>query len=571
MKKVVLLSSALLATFILSGCGQEKKEEKKENAAQENIPVQVLAINDFHGAIDTTSTLHQLDGSEVKDAGLVARMATVLNDAQKDFEKQYHATKDQTIRVESGDLVGASPAASSLLQDEPVIKIMNKLHFNIGTLGNHEFDEGLPEFNRLLTNQEWDGNHPMTKEAVQNYKQGPNHMQLVVSNVETTKGKVPFQWKPYTTIEVKDKEGKSAKIGFIGVVTPELKTLTMSKNLKGYKILDPAKQIVKYSKELEKQDVKAICVLAHTAAGNNKDGSKTETEKMLDQVKKLDPKTSVDAVFAGHDHQLQNKTYQDILVTESANQGKAVMNIVGEIDPKTKDFSSTPKAKVIPVDDKVKPNQEIEKLVKEAEKEVQPIVSKKVAVTKNKNEISEECNTNAESALGDLITDGQLAMAKKEGFHPQAAITNTGGIRANLVVDKKGTITWGSAQAVQPFGNILQVVEISGENIRKAVQRSLQQPDALSLQFSGLTYTAIENGKDKKLKEIRIQNQPLNDKKTYQVVLNDFLCGGGDGYTSLAHNKIIGSLGTDTDVFIGHLQKIKEVSAPKTNRKELQK
>ncbi|MCQ4965777.1 5'-nucleotidase C-terminal domain-containing protein, partial [Bifidobacterium pseudocatenulatum] len=64
-----------------------------------------------------------------------------------------------------------------------------------------------------------------------------------------------------------------------------------------------------------------------------------------------------------------------------------------------------------------------------------------------------------ENPAGELGVDGQLAAARKLGVNADFAMTNTGGVRADLVVEPDRTITWGAAQAVQPFGNILRVVE----------------------------------------------------------------------------------------------------------------
>ena len=118
---------------------------------QEQVSVQILAINDFHG--------HLAPGTTVKDrpVGSAPVLAAYLKKAQRDFP-------GYTFIVNAGDLVGASPPESALLQDEPSVMFMNLLgngHCSagdrlnpacnlVGTLGNHEFDEGVGELKRLL-------------------------------------------------------------------------------------------------------------------------------------------------------------------------------------------------------------------------------------------------------------------------------------------------------------------------------------------------------------------------------------------------------------------------------------
>ena len=111
------------------------------------IPVQILGINDVHGNIDTTGKTW-IGYRSYQNAGNAARLAGYLNNAESDFKKKN--PNGTTIRVEAGDIVGASPATSSLLQDEPTMHALKQMHIEIGTLGNHEFDEGLDEFDRVL-------------------------------------------------------------------------------------------------------------------------------------------------------------------------------------------------------------------------------------------------------------------------------------------------------------------------------------------------------------------------------------------------------------------------------------
>ena len=125
---------------------------------QGDIPVQVLGINDLHGNIDTVTKQTRI-GNPVKsysNTGTAARLAAYLDNAEAQFFKENpSANKENSFRVESGDMVGASPSVSALLQDEPTMHVLKTMGIEIGTLGNHEFDEGLGEFYRIL-----EGNAP---------------------------------------------------------------------------------------------------------------------------------------------------------------------------------------------------------------------------------------------------------------------------------------------------------------------------------------------------------------------------------------------------------------------------
>ena len=143
MKKKIILKSSILA--VAAGLSVFAIN----SVFADELPVQFMGVNDFHGALEQTGTA-RLEGETVKNAGTAPLLATYLNDSQKDFETENAGTPNASIRVQAGDMVGASPANSALLQDEPTVKVFNEMNFEYGTLGNHEFDEGLGEFNRIM-------------------------------------------------------------------------------------------------------------------------------------------------------------------------------------------------------------------------------------------------------------------------------------------------------------------------------------------------------------------------------------------------------------------------------------
>lgn len=108
MKK--LTKHLLVAGVVLSfGCFAPKIL-----AEQTTVPVQVLGVNDFHGALSTTGSYYY-PGGKISGAGGAALLSSKLNQMQANFVAN-HPT-GQTLRVSAGDMVGASPANSGLLQD----------------------------------------------------------------------------------------------------------------------------------------------------------------------------------------------------------------------------------------------------------------------------------------------------------------------------------------------------------------------------------------------------------------------------------------------------------------------
>ncbi|MBC1291131.1 bifunctional metallophosphatase/5'-nucleotidase [Listeria booriae] len=530
------------------------------------VPVQILGINDFHGALDTPSS------SPLGKIGGADYLATNLNNTEASFLTANGLTDNtaaNSIRVQAGDMVGASPAVSGLLQDEPTIKVLNRMKFEIGTLGNHEFDEGLAEFKRILDG----GDTTDFNEITQNYDHEASDMSIVVGNVvKKSDGTIPYGFKPY---EIKNMGG--VDVGFIGVVTTEIPSLVLANHIQDYNFLDEAETIAKYSAELQAKGVKAIVVLSHVPAltpGNptNGEGSVSGAAvDMMNKVNQIAPDNSVDLVLAGHNHQYTNGKVGNTRIVQSYNNGKAYSNVTGVLNKTTKDFEATPNAEIRYNLQDVTPDAGVRSVIDEAYALVNPVISKPIGQM-DSAVITRDTNADNESPLGNLITDGQREMAKKAGIAVDFAMTNNGGIRADLVgtaANGSYAVTWGAAQAVQPFGNILQVVELTGADIVEALNQQYDESEKYFLQVSGLTYTYTKNDAgEKRVVDVKKEDgTKLDESATYRVVINDFLFGGGDSFSAFTKGKQVDVIDPDTDTFINYIQSQTKLVMPELGRK----
>ncbi|EUJ28851.1 5'-nucleotidase [Listeria floridensis FSL S10-1187] len=547
----------LLAASLITGIAAPFAEKHAE-AVSSLVPVQLLGINDFHGALDTASK--DVSGNPIGGADY---LSANLDQAKTDFlSANQDATDAHSIRVQAGDMVGASPAVSGLLQDEPTMKVLEAMNFKVGTLGNHEFDEGLPEYKRILDGDSTSQFGPI----VENYPRVKSNMQIVAANV-VDKGttNVAQGFKPYT-IETVGGE----KIGFIGIVTTEIPNLVLANYIKDYDFLDEAETVVKYAKILRDQGVNAIVVLSHVPAlssGNPTNGTGQdvagEAANMMVKVNALDPANSVDIVLAGHNHQYTNGVVGTTRIVQSYNNGKAFSNITGQIDTATGDFVQTPDAKISYNSRSITPDASISAITKDAADRIAGKINEPIGKTAN-GTITKETNQNGaainarESALGNLITDAQRYMAKKAGVQVDFAMTNNGGIRADLVTTANNEITWGAAQAVQPFGNILQVVKLDGKTIIEALNQQYLSNERYYLQISGLKYVFTDTDDlDHAYKVASVTTSdgtPLDLNKEYTVVINDFLFGGGDGFSAFTKGKLVQAIDPDTETFINYIK-----------------
>lgn len=538
-------------------------------AYQGKVPVQILGINDFHGGLEMGGKA-TIDGHTYQNTGTAARLAGYLNAAEADF-KAANPT-GTTIRVEAGDMVGASPANSALLQDESTMQALKAMGISIGTLGNHEFDEGLPEYLRIVNGQ---APTKQYNEAEMAYPHVPSGISIITANViDKRTGEVPDGLQPYLIQEIHTADGQVVKLGFIGIETTSLPILTLYDNYKDYEILDEAETIAKYDQILRRQGVNAIVVLAHTAVASSNGTTKGDAVDILQKLNQLDPANSVDIYLAAHSHQYANAKVGQTHLVQAIYTGKAYDDIIGYLDPATNDFvADSVVAHVYPVlsetdDPATQADAKVQAIVADANQRVAPIINKQIGQAATAETITGRLNNSPtmENGAGEIVVDGQLYAARKAGLPADFALTNTGGVRADIVVGPDKSITWGAAQAVQPFGNILRVVEMTGAQIEAALNQQYDEEQKFYLQIAGLKYTytdqADPNQPYRVVQMFKADGTPLQADQTYHVVINDFLAGGGDSFTAFKDTKLVGIVGQDTEAFIDYITDMTKQGTP---------
>ncbi|MGG1675301.1 bifunctional metallophosphatase/5'-nucleotidase [Neobacillus sp. NRS-1170] len=491
----------------------ETKLKKPKPPASNNKfkQIQLLGINDLHGQLNVT---RKVNG---KPAGRVDYLAAYL--------KQRAAENKNTLFVQAGDMVGASPPVSALLQDEPTIEILNKLGFDIGTVGNHEFDEGVKELLRLING----GTHPKTGNFA-----GSNFPWIVANVIDEKTGKTILP--PYKVLKV---DGMS--IGFIGVVTTETPSVVVPSGVAGLKFTDEVEAINRNVAELKKQGVKSIIVLAHNPGSSGPNGE-NPTGQLVDIANRVDDE--VDIIFGGHNHAYMNATIDNKLVVQSYSYGTAFSDVDIEIDPKTKDIVSKRAEIVTTFQEGTKPDPEIKQIIEGYEAKIAPIVNRVVWSTSVP--LTALQDGNGESVLGDLIADAQ-----RSAMGTQFAFMNPGGIRADI---DAGDITWGEVYTVQPFNNELVKMTMTGQQIRDLLEQQWGTKTTM-LQISGLTYSWDPNKPiGQRVVSMKLPDGTVLDPNTpYTVTANIFLSGGGDGFTvfTKAQNKEVGPL--DLDALVNYI------------------
>ncbi|MGD9503462.1 MAG: 5'-nucleotidase C-terminal domain-containing protein [Syntrophobacteraceae bacterium] len=470
-----------------------------------NLKVKLLAINDFHGQLSPKTV-------SSRPAGGAAVLASYLEAAQAGME-------DRSIIISAGDFVGASPANSALLQDEPSIMFLNALanaycsnRMNprcnmVATVGNHEFDEGVDELERLI----YGGNY-----ADGPYLENPYsgaHFPYVAANViVTATGETLLP--PYVIKTV-----RNTPIAFIGAVLKDTPSIVAPAGVAGLAFLDEADAINSYIPAIKAKGVKAIVAIIHQGGAD-----------VSSIVSRLDGE--VDVVISGHTHAYTDSTVNNaagnpVLVTQAYSAGTAFADITLEISPYTKDIVTKSAVITTTWGDAgagLTPDGEVASIVAEADNAVADAVN--VVIGQAAGDITRTQNAAGESALGNLIADGQRLY---EGT--DFAFMNPGGIRADIYA---GNVTWGALFTVQPFGNQMVRMTMTGQQIYDVLAQQWATPASPKmLQISGLTYFWTYNGSGVAgtITSVLKDGVPIDKSATYTVTTNNFLAGGGDNFT----------------------------------------
>lgn len=141
-------------------------------------------------------------------------------------------------------------------------------------------------------------------------------------------------------------------------------------------------------------------------------------------------------------------------------------------------------------------------------------------------------------------------------------MTNGGGIRASI---EQGEITKGDVITVLPFGNYIVTKEVSGADLKAALENGASaypESKGAFTHVGGMTYQIdVTRPAGDRVHSITVNGQPLDLERTYQLATNDFMAAGGDEYTMFAKYPIAGEYPALDEALIHYIQKTGELSA----------
>ncbi len=432
------------------------------------------------------------------------------------FVNQEKAKNPNVLVFDAGDTFHGTVFATAV-EGASVAQLLNNIPYSAMAPGNHDLNYG---FDRL-------------KELEESLT-----FPLVNANIYLENGERAFT--PYTILEVGEK-----KVGVIGVATPEMVPKIHPDQIKGLDFRDGVEEVTKVVEEIKDQ-TDAIILLAHWGIT----GEET-TSKVLAKIE------NIDLIIDGHSHDAWPQGHKtegsNTLIVSTGekleNLGKVVLTFNDE-GVETVEPSLIPAPEVyedrgmIHLMDEITAAQDV--LLNE-------VIGKTTVVLDGERENVRTKETN----LGNLSADAVLAFTGAD-----VSIINGGNIRATI---EEGDITLRDTVTVFPFGNIVVTKEITGADLKAALEvgyRMYPDQNGGFAQVGGMrvTFDPSKEAGDRVVEVLLGENkEPLDENKNYIIAINDFMAAGGDSYEMLANYPVIKEFGSFDEAIKQYLKEAGDI------------
>ncbi|HCE3715813.1 bifunctional UDP-sugar hydrolase/5'-nucleotidase [Vibrio parahaemolyticus] len=524
------LSAAILAS--LAGCASQPAHEWNSDTTYK---LTVLHTNDHHG---------RFWQNKHGEYGMAARK-TLIDDLRDEIQ----AEGGSVLLLSGGDINTGVPE-SDLQDAEPDFKGMSKIGYDAMALGNHEFDNPLDV---LFKQQDW-ANFPMLSANIYDKKTGKRLFQ------------------PYAMF---NKQG--IKIAVIGLTTEDTAKLGNPEFIGQVDFRDPkaeAKELIAELKKTENPDL----IFAVTHMGHYENGNRGINAPGDVALARYLNEGDLDMIVGGHSQEpvcmegpnvikknfkpgdecqpdQQNGTY----IVQAHEWGKYVGRADyefrnGELSMVSYDLIPVNLKKKINVDgqsqrvfvqDEITQDKAMLDFLRPFQEKGQSQLNVKIAESNGKLEGDRDVVRFQQTNLGRLIATAHMERAKAD-----FAVMNSGGVRDSI---EAGDITYKDVLTVQPFGNMVSYVDMSGQEVLDYLNIVATKPvdSGAYAQFAGISIR-IENDK---VTNVFIGNKQLRLDGRYRFTVPSYNASGGDGYPKIdTHPGYVNTGFTDAEVLKDYLE-----------------
>jgi 5'-nucleotidase len=480
MRRPALLAILLVAALFEPGVGRIPPLATRLAAQQQDEPGSPRA-----GAALTILQINDVYSTVPIDGfGGLARVATLKRELAESGRRPF--------MMLAGDFLSSS-VASTVFKGEQMIAALNAAGLDLATLGNHEFDFGVDLLLQRMAEAKW---------------------QWVVSNVVDRSTNRPIGGAaPYVI-----RTFGSLKVGFIGLcLTSEG---IRSDTLERIRLIDPLEAAATYLPALRKEQVDVTVALTHLTFA--------EDRALADRF------PEIDVIVGGHEHfpiaAVENRTF----ISKAGSDAKFVARI--DLQPRP-NRSVERFYELMPVTSAIPDEPRTAEIVSAFEAKLGTELKAVIGVSRVPLDGATTRLRASETNLGNLVADAVRADGKAD-----VGLVNSGGIRGDRV-HEPGPITRFAVVEIHPFSNTVCTLAVTGRVLLDALNHGVARLPSAAGQFpqvSGMTMR-VDAGQPpgNRVRDVRVQDQPLDLDRTYTVAVPDFLLLGGDGYKMFLGQRVL--------------------------------
>ena len=447
-----------------------------------------------------------------------------------------------TVTVAAGDLISASPLVSSYYLDEPTIAALSQMGLELAAVGNHEFDRGTAELTRL---QQGGCEQNTLKQPCALEPFTGASFQYLAANVLDDNGATLF---PGTAL----RRFGDVTVGFIGMTLKETAQVSSPAGTAGWHFADEADTANRLAAELQGQGADLVVLLLHQGATVEgmfrADDCPGLDGPVLPILERLTP--AIPLVVSGHTHnayvcRMPMAGGGERLLTSAGRYGAFVSDIRAARDDAGR---WTMNAVNVPVTGVAGEQRGIAALVTRYADATRAVSSRVVGRIDGSLVRGEQ----VDSPLARLVADAQLAATSAvDKGGADIAFINQGGVRAAFEPAADGTVTFGQLYALQPFGNTLEVLELSGADLLALLEeqfREGQDGGTMLIPSRGFAFTFDPaRAVGQRITSATLNGVAVDPARAYRITVNNFLASGGDGFSVLSSAGNVAHGGVDLD------------------------
>jgi 2',3'-cyclic-nucleotide 2'-phosphodiesterase (5'-nucleotidase family) len=439
--------------------------------------------------------------------------------------------KGNTLFIHAGDAYSPS-LLSGFDRGRHIVELLNAMRPDVFVPGNHEFDFGPAVFRERIAE---------------------SRFPVLAGNIREANGQAPANTADSRIVEV-----AGFRIGFYGLTTETTPRVSSSGDIRFLPTMTRAREL---SAALRQQGADIVVAVVHIG---------------FDEDQALVQGRLADVVISGHDHNLVTFYDGRTVLTESSSQADFVVSIDlrlmrAQVDGRPV-LRWRPDFRIVDSAD-VTPDPEIGAVVAGHEQALDRELNVNIGVATTPMDSRRATVRSQESAMGNLIAD-----AMREAVQADVGFTNGGGIRADRQYPAGHTLTRRDVLSELPFGNRTVLLELSGADLRAALEHGVSAVERGAGQFpqvSGMVVRVdLRRPAGQRVLDVSVGGQPLDPARMYRLATNDFMARGGDGYAVFSRARVlIDALAAQymAGHVIAHVARLREVSPRVEGRLDIQR